>query len=534
MTRRTAIGAGAAVFATPLFGQGSAPIANTEQGTLIGGHADGALYFKGIPYAGPTPRFRKPTSPVTWIGLRDATQFGPPSPQLAFSPSSNLGPVPPAEACQNLNIWTPRLDDARRPVMVWLHGGGFQAGTANLPHYDGAKLASAQQVVVVTVNHRLGALGQLWLEHIDPAYAGAGAAGFLDIAVALQWINRNIHAFGGDPDRVTIFGQSGGGGKVLTLMAMRDATPFFHRAICQSGSMLRTAITPDEAAAQTAALFVAAGLEQGDIAGLVGLPIEELNEAQSRASSAGRPHPVWPLPPSQGEWRPYSAVIDGHHLSQDPFAAHAPPESAHIPLMIGSTTMEGRSYSRGLPHLYDLDDAGLVEELGKLLEPDVVGPLIELYREARPDASASDLFFQISADAMYWAGSLRVADNKAQVGAAPVYMYRFAYDPDEQGSGVTTRAGHGQEIQYIFGNLTAQEEGNPSAQRLAEQMSSAWAAFAREGVPSVPGADPWLAYRPELPSTMIFDTATRLEMEHNQAERSWWRNNDYGAQAGVR
>ena len=302
----------------------AAPIATVKTGQLRGS-TDGNIHvFKGIPYGAPTGgvnRFKPPQPPKSWNGVRDALKFGDRCPQMAVSGGNEprTGAVSTSEDCLVLNVWTPGLRDGKkRPVMVWLHGGGYVSGSGASPVYDGARLAQRGDTVIVTLNHRLNAFGFLYLSHgAGPEYADSGNVGQLDLIAALQWVRDNIAEFGGDPQLVTIFGESGGGSKVGTLMAMPLAKGLFHRGILQSGFGL-TAVTAEEATKTTDGVLAALNLNRSQVRQLTTVPMEKLQEAV-RKVTGGMPMGVGP-------------VLDGRSVPRHPFTPDAPPLSENIPV----------------------------------------------------------------------------------------------------------------------------------------------------------------------------------------------------------
>jgi para-nitrobenzyl esterase len=496
-------------------------IAETVYGKVKGVRVGDSCIFKGIPYAQVTKRLTPAVAPYEWTGIKDALEFGP----RAWQAGSAIGEM--SENCQVLNVWTPALDGKKRPVMVWLHGGGFMNGSANTDLYDGGDLNREGDVVVVTLNHRLGAFGYLYLgDAMGAEYATSGGVGMLDIVAALYWVRYNIEAFGGDPANVTIFGESGGGGKVIALMAMPAAKGLFHRAIVQSGALLRTAITPDEGFKTTTAILAQLNLERDQISQLLDIPADQLLKAQAAVlASAGTPG-------SGGSTaqRPFSPIIDGHVLLQQPFDPAAPAESASVPLIIGTNKEETRFFFVATPALYALEAGDLRNRLLPLLG-DNTDKVISLYRKTRPKESATDLFFAISTAQMYWFTSTRVADRKAQQRRASVYMYQFAYEGTQMAGNppVAIKAGHSMEIPFAFAHPRANSSAEVAAveRALAKQMSQAWVNFARSGNPNHAGLPQWPVYSTSTYSekkreTMIFDSISKVVEDPHPAERKLW------------
>lgn len=496
----------------------------------VRGHAQGGVHaFLGIPYAAATTgaaRFRPPQPVAPWAGIREALAYGPRAPQndSAFGLAPEIGrlmtPAPPqpvGEDCLVLNLWTAGLrDGGRRPVLVWLHGGGFIAGSGADPWTHGARLAPRQDVVVVTLNHRLGALGYLHLEEVAGAdFAGAGLAGMFDIVAALTWIRDNIAEFGGDPGNITLVGQSGGGAKVCTLMAMPRAQELFHKAVVQSGPALRMA-DGNDGTATALAFLEELQLRPEQAARLRDLPLPQLLLAQERvvaraslASFAER---------RRTGFNPVSGPAD---FPAGPFDGSAPPLAADIPLLIGVTRHEMSIFYALEPWLADLDDI----ELGRRLVPYVgthTDALVREYRRLYPAATAGDLFIQIVGDQGIVLPSLRIADLKAAQAGAPVFTYLFLREaPALNGQ---LRSCHIMDVPYVFDTLAdAPFAGrSPEDTRLAETMSTAWVEFARSGVPRARNLPEWRRYSEEDRSTMLLDAESRLVNDPFLDIRSAW------------
>ena len=472
-------------------------------GTLRGAESDGVVSLKGVPYAAPPVgalRWMAPRPAPPWSGTRDALEFGPSCPQPAQRPEGWDAEPREDEDCLYLNVWTPGIDGGRRPVMVWFHGGGYAIGSGSWPLYDGAALARRGGVVVVTVNHRLGVLGYLHLAGLGgPELASSGNNGMLDLVASLEWVRDNIAALGGDPGNVTIFGESGGGAKVSTLHVMPGARGLFHRAAVQSGPGLYVQ-TADAAAEITSDLLARLDIEAGPgaLEALRALPVERLLAAQGDLA----PRPTAGTDrPAGGGMGGFSPVLDGVAVNAHPAEALAGGTAADVPLLIGRNNDEGTLMMAGDPVLTDpdrLDEAGLARRLAAF--GDRAERLLAGYRSAYPDATPLDLLIAIRSDAFMGFGTARLAEKKLQGSRAPVYMYRFNW------AAGPLRSGHGFEIPFVFDNVH-EPVMHPSASRaeLADRMSEAWIAFARDGDPSHAGLPKWPAYSLDERATMVFD-----------------------------
>lgn len=490
-------------------------IVETTAGKLRGTTVEAITSFKGIPYGAPTDgrnRFRAPARPEPWTGVRDALAYGKSSPQPASGPSlfhNAPPPEPEGEDCLYLNVWTPGVGDHhKRPVLFWCHGGGFTVGSGSGVLSQGSNLARRGDVVVITVNHRLGPLGYCYLsELLGEEYAESGNVGMLDLVAALEWVRDNIAAFGGDPGNVTIFGESGGGAKVSALMAMPTAVGLFHRAIVQSGPGIRLTL-PERATSNAEKLLKELDISTREPERLHSLTTEQIFAANTRAHPDGRLG-----------WAP---VLDGSVLPQHPFEPVAPAISDNIPLMIGTNKDEATAFFLADPEVSKLDEAGLYKRV-QAYAKERTDALIAAYRRASPEASWSDLFLAIMNDQMMRINSITIAERKYAQGAAPVYMYLFAWETPVFGGRL--KSCHTLEIPFVFDNLAVSEEltgADPARAALAEKMSEAWLAFAYTGVPGYHGLPAWSAYTPEERATMIFDTTCRVENDPGGEQRAAW------------
>jgi para-nitrobenzyl esterase len=480
------------------------PVVETTAGKIRGVIQAGTHTFRGIPYGASTAgsnRFMPPRKPEPWTGVRETFQNGPTAPQLSGPPNALIlnhkEPAVQGEDCLVVNVFTPGVNDGRkRPVMVWLHGGGFASGAGSAHSFDGTYLARSGDVVVVSVNHRLNIFGHLYLADAGgDKYADSGNVGLLDIVAVLEWVRDNAPHFGGNPANVTIFGQSGGGLKISHLLAMPPAKGLFHKAIIESGSALK-GIHREDADKTTDRILAKLGLQASQVDELQKLPVDRLLAAiDNRGSAPGTP----PLN--------LAPVVDGRSLPRDPFDPAAPEISADVPLIVGSVNTEGTFFTPADSPLFSLDEAGMRTRLqpryGEATEK-----LVDLYRKEMPNASPSEIYFLITA---FPSAAITQAERKAAQGKAPVFMYLFTWETPVEGG--KRHSPHTVELPFVFNNVLEQPEevGNgPDLQPLAEKMSAAWTAFAHTGNPSTPAAPKWLAYTENERATMIINDDWKL------------------------
>jgi para-nitrobenzyl esterase len=500
----------------------ASPVVATKSGKVVGLAASGVCTFKGIHY-GANPegamRFMPPVPPMPWSETAEALNYGDLAPQnLSGASGSDIrvamgdifGPGKVSENCLVLNVWTPNLTRGTRPVMVWLHGGGYTGGSDGAPTYDGTNLARKRNVVVVGINHRLNVFGYLYLGKIGGAkYADSGNAGMLDCVLALEWVRDNIAHFGGDPNNVTIFGESGGGGKVSVLMAMPPAKGLFHKAIVESGSTLRVS-TPDEADAAARKYLAQLKIATDRVDDLQKVPMEDMLAAM-RALTGPNSIRLGP-------------VVDGRSLPRQPFDPDAPAQSANIPMLIGTNGTETTALL-GIADasLFSLNEADMRAKLKSYLhvsDDAQIDSLVAVYKKRRPDATPSDIYFAVTTDRMMRMNAVTQAERKAAEQAAPAYMYIFDWRSPVLGGKL--RSPHGIELAFVFDNTdktTGMNGTGSDLAPLAEKVSAAWAAFARTGNPNAPGLPHWPAYDAATRATMIFGDECKVVNDPGKDER---------------
>jgi para-nitrobenzyl esterase len=478
----------------------------------VQGIANGPVWeFRGIPYGAPTGgrnRFMPPKKPAPWTGVRECFAYTSVCPQTQADIRGEYGQLimwdrqvgGMGEDCLSLNVWTTNIDrGAKKPVFVSFHGGGFATGSGNAPGFDGKNLAYYADAVVVTVNHRLASFGYTNLvgAGAPEAFKYAGVTGVMDLIASLEWVRENIENFGGDPGRVMIFGQSGGGAKTSTVLAMPPGKGLFHRAAVQSGSALRL-VTPEAGAATAEKLLKQLGIGKANMGDLQKIGWQQILEAQTAVGGN------------------FSPVIGTDALPRHPFDPAAPPESANVPIIV-STTLEDAAL--GLTN-FDLTEAGLKSLFdqrfgGKGTE------LLALYRKYDPIATP----FLIQAQAFTDAGGRRaaytLAARKAAQGGAPAYMYEWNWrTPAYDGK---FGAVHGIDVSASFHSYRdGFFAGSTRGKKMADRLASAWAAFAATGDPNNGHIPPWKPYDDKGRAVMIFDNDTRLEFGPRAEIRDWW------------
>jgi para-nitrobenzyl esterase len=472
--------------------QRSGPVARTAYGRVRGAQSGSILTFKGIRYGAPAARFHAPRAPRAWRDVRDALAFGPACPQRGLD-------EPQSEDCLFLNVWTPALI-GRRPVLLYIHGGAYSTGSGSSAVTDGARVAAYGDVVVVTLNHRLNAFGYAYLA--AHGYPDSGNAGQLDLILALEWVRDNIAEFGGDPSCVTVFGQSGGGAKIATLMAMPAAAGLFHRALTMSGQQV-TASGPLNATRRTTAFLEALGISAQSARDVASLPADRLVEALA------------PTDPVLGFGSIYfGPVLDQRHLFRHPFYPDAASQSLSIPMMIGNTHDETRGFVGADRSVFAMRWDDVPARLAGAMRVDILPKhVVSAYRRLYPHYSPSDVYFAASTAARSWRGALIELEERARAGA-PAYAYQLDWRAPAEGG--IFGAPHTLDIPLVFGNLEASAwigSRTPEAEAMSRTMMDVLLRFARTGDPG------WAAYRLPERTTMIFDTNSRAENDPRRAER---------------
>lgn len=482
------------------------PIVDTRYGQIKGIVENGVLAWKSVPYAkAPVGnlRFRAPEPPKPWEGVYDGTTFGPAPLQPIDKMTGSLDDrqMEMSEDCLYLNIWSQAADDKKRPVMVWIHGGAFMNGNGSSDAYDGASFAAKGNVVTVTINYRLGVMGFLHLDELDHDYAGSGNCGILDQVQALKWIRENIEAFGGDPDRITIFGESAGAMSVGTLLMMPAAKGLFHQAILQSGAA-RIGIRSEETTKIAKEVLTNLNLATHDLAPLADLPAEQIMKAAED---------VQPM-----ELAP---VLDGHIIPEHPETAIAKGRGRDIPMLIGTNKDEHRFFTFFDPSWEQLSEAEIARHVYGALQslPEKIACHFQQY------SFNQELFENVMGFHTFTFPAIKLAEKQMGQGA-PVWMYRFDWRSPAFDGGLL--ACHTMEIPFVFHNTDkARMEnlvGDRPDKKLAEQMHQAWIAFAHQGNPNTPVLPNWEPYDTEKRTTMLFHTKSDVIQDPDQENRLIW------------
>ncbi len=490
-------------------------IVETRAGKIQGLFTNGLYVFKGVPYAAPPVgdlRWLPPQPHKPWHAVRTALAFGPICPQNK-SPVSTI-PIPEvdepqSEDCLYLNIWSPGLDNAQRPVMVWIHGGAFSRGSGSSPNYDGSILARRGNIVLVTLNYRLGPFGFLHLDEVTGGRIPAtGNEGLLDQIAALRWVRENITFFGGDPDNITVFGESAGAMSIGCLLVMPQARGLFHKAILESGS--NTFKTLDEARLLSNQLLGILGIEAADIAGLKKVSVERLLAAYQKLSLQ--------LNIKGSILEP---VVDGNVLPHFPIEGVKKGAAAGIPVIAGTNLEESRFMAAADRSLAAMDEETLIKRWQKVLPPDLVPPLVSGCRQAiknnRSAVTTADVALAMQTDAQFRIPAFRLLEAH-RANNNPAFSYIFTWRSPLAALG----ACHALEVGFVFGVLVPEFNGSGAkAEKLAQTMQDAWIAFARTGIPNCTSLGSWPPYG-RLRETMILGEDCHVEAAPLEAERRAW------------
>lgn len=489
-------------FSNSLFAQSESPVATTKYGKVRGYLDNNVSCFKGIRYGADTSktRFQAPKPPEKWSEIQDATKYGNSSPQGGRGENQS-------EDCLFLNIFTPKLrDGGKRPVMFYIHGGAYANGSGSSPLYDGVRLCNRGNVVVVSINHRLNAFGYLYLARFGGAeFADSGNVGQLDIILALNWVKENIAEFGGDPNNIMVFGQSGGGAKIATLMAMPAAKGLFQRAATMSGQQVTACGTLNGTLRAKAILDA---LKLNTVQEIRTIPFQKIVEVLNTKD---------PILSFGGV--NFAPALDEKNLFRHPFYPDAPSQSNNIPMIIGNTHDETRAFLGGDESNFKVTWEQLPEKLIPNMRVDIQPEIvIAKYRQLYPKLTASDLLFKITTASRSWRGAIIEAEERAKSGF-PAFAYQLDWKSTRDGG--KFGAPHASDIQLVFDNIakpgaTAQGE---TAQKIADIMSETFLSFAQKGNPNNNLIPIWKPYRMAKRETMVFDVPPHLENDPRGEER---------------
>ncbi len=503
------------------------PIVRTGSGEIEGVYEDRQYVFKGIPYAAPPVgelRWLPPQPVKPWDGVRPAKEFGCIAPQNQLPGAAMIASLSINETqdedCLFLNVWSPGLDDARRPVMVWIHGGAFVIGAGSQSMYLKNTLVPRGDVVLVSINYRLGALGFMNLKEVtDGKIPASGCEGLLDQIAAIEWVRENIRSFGGDPDNITVFGESAGGMSIGCLMGMPPARGKFQKAILESGAA-NTVSSFEESSAMAAQFLGVLGLKGKDAGALRSLSAKQVMAAQQKLSGI--------MLAKDGRITPFQPVVDGVALPEIPIHAIQKGSAAGIKTMAGTNLEEFKLFSVMDPHSQKVDEAAMILRLESLIPPKQVPNVIAAYRNGRKkrgeSTSAVEILTAIQTDLMFRTPALRLVEAQCK-NNQPTFNYLFTWkSPALKG---TLGSCHALEVGFVFGNYDGSFCGSgPDADALSRKIQDAWLAFARTGNPSCESLGKWEPYGSRR-ATMILDRACRIEYAPYEEERSIWDTFDF-------
>jgi para-nitrobenzyl esterase len=483
------------------------PVVETAQGKVRGILSDNGInVFKGMRY-GQAERFMPPVIPTAWAGIQDVFNYGDQSPQAQTRLAAD---EPMTDDCLRINVWSPGLDNKKRPVLLWFHGGGFEAGNGSEALYDGTRIAMRGDVVVATINHRLNVFGHCYLGGIlGDDFKQSGNVGFLDLIRSMEWVKENIVNFGGDPDNVMIYGQSGGGRKVSLCYAGQAASGLFHKGVVQSGSHLR--VQPIERANEIAENLLAdLGIAKKDARKLQGVDVQTLSGAQRKVAGAAGTR--------------FSPVLDGYTFSDHPWLPDAPVISNHLPMMLGTTRTELTNQMGGIPGIFDMDEAQAKERLKTFIDEQDINEGWEIFKASRPQAKPSEVFFKIVSARGYVRDQTIMAEQRVKSGGkGKTFVYRLMWrQPVEGGRRISQ---HSLDLPFMFDNVaTVPHITGPDTEQtraMVDNMANSWLAFAKKGDPNNSRVPTWKPYDLEQRNTMLFDVPSTSVNDPHKAEREF-------------
>jgi para-nitrobenzyl esterase len=515
LNRRYFIASGLALAAGPFAGRVAlaqtrrVPLVEIAQGKLRGRIVDnGVQVFKGMRYAASAAgalRFMPPAPPPQWAGIQDAFEYGDQCPQAR---GSLAGTQAMSDDCLRINVWTPALDNAKRPVLLWFHGGGFEAGSGSSRLYDGTRMARRGDVVVATINHRLNVYGHCHLASmLGEEFAQSGNVGYLDLIAALRWVAENIARFGGVPGNVMIYGQSGGGRKVSLCYAGKDAQGLFHKGVVQSGAHLKIQ-SVERANGLTEALLKELGLAKAEARKLQSIDVEALSAAQRKVIAAAGAR--------------FSPVLDGRTFTAHPFLPEAPSWSSELPMMLGTTRTELTNQMGRVEGIFDMTEAQAKERLQDFIDAADIDAAYRVFKASRPQANPSEVFFTIASARGYVRDQTLMAEQRVKAGGrGKTYVYRLMWrQPVEGGRRVSQ---HSLDLPFMFDNVAAGAHmTGPETEQtraMVENMANSWIAFARSGDPNNSSVPKWAPYDLTRRNTMLFDVPSQAVDDPQRAER---------------
>lgn len=519
MTRRSLLaGSGALILSGCVNTRSVLPanIVETAQGRYLGANVGGAQVFKGMRYGASTAadnRFLPPKSPPKFTGIRDALSYGDSTPQSATNFTEAM---PMSEDCLRINVWTPAADRAKRPVLLWFHGGGFEAGHGSGKMYDGTNMCLRGDVVVCTINHRLNVFGFCDLSSVtQDGYQQSGNVGYLDLVASMKWVRENIEAFGGDPDNIMIYGQSGGGRKVSVCFAGSEANGMFHKGVVQSGShnMIQTR---EQSGELTMALLKALDISPSEAHRLKDVPQEVLTKTQRSVIVA------------MG-YR-FEPNIDDISFHSHPFIPNAPRQTARVPMMVGTTRTELSNQLGRDEAIYTMDDAALKTRLARFFPPEDVGSLVDVFKKSNPSAGSAELYFLITSWRSYVRNATVMAEKRADMNGAdnPTWMYNLTWQSPAEGGRRFSQ--HTLDLPFMFDNVSKGEHltgpQSEATRYMTDAMAEAWLAFARNGNPNHKGLPDWSPYDVTDRNVMHFDVPAAVVSDPFREERVFMERYD--------